>query len=50
MPRPGLDVDQVVRLDDCSDIAIDELAAVIVNDPRFDAAHCFERRLQLGRH
>ena len=35
MPQFGLDVDQVVRLDDRRDIAIDELAAVLVNDARF---------------
>jgi hypothetical protein len=30
VPRFGLDIDQVVRLDDRRDVAIDELAAVIV--------------------
>jgi hypothetical protein len=39
-----------VGLDHRRDIAIDELAAVIVHDSRFGVFDRFERRLQLDRH
>ncbi|MEO8627181.1 MAG: hypothetical protein ABI612_03655 [Betaproteobacteria bacterium] len=48
MPRFGFYVDQVVCLDERGDIAIDELAAVIVHDPGFGILTRFERRLQLN--
>ena len=38
MSGPRFDVDQVMRLDHCGDIAIDELTAMIVYNPRFDAS------------
>jgi hypothetical protein len=50
VPRSGLDIDQVVRLDHRRDVTIDELAAMIVHDPRFEVFSRFERRLQLDRH
>ena len=46
VPRLGFYADQVVRLDDGVDIAIDKLATVIVNDSRFGGARRFQRRLQ----
>jgi hypothetical protein len=48
-PRFDIDVDQIVivRLEHGGDIAVDELAAVIVHDSRFGALHHLERRLQL---
>jgi hypothetical protein len=39
--RLGLDVDQVMGFDDRRDIAIDELAAVIVHNPRFGVLRQF---------
>ena len=33
VPRFGLDIDQVVRFDDRRDVAIDELATVIMDNP-----------------
>src|ERR1035441_3002724 len=50
MPRPRLDIDQTMRLDDRSHVAIDELTTMIVNDPRFGVRVYFQRRLQLGRY
>lgn len=50
MPRLGLDVDQVVRLDDCRDIAFDELAAMIMHDTRLGICISLERNLQFDRH
>jgi hypothetical protein len=34
MPWPRLDLDQIVRLDHRRHVAIDELAPVVVHDPR----------------
>jgi len=39
MPRSGLDVDQVVGFDDRGDIAIHELAAVIVHNGPASSRH-----------
>ena len=50
MSGPGFDIDQVMRLDHRRDIAIDELAAVIVHDSRFGVFGRLERPLELDRH
>ena len=45
MPRFGFNIDQVVRLDDRRDIAINELATVVVHHPGFGILPRFERCL-----
>ncbi len=48
MTRPGSDVEQIVRFDDGSQLAIAELAAVIVDDAWLGSVALAERRFQLG--
>src|SRR5882757_7919938 len=50
MPWLGLDVDQVVRLDDRRNITVHELTSVIMHNSRRGAPYRFQRRLQLDRH
>jgi hypothetical protein len=42
--------DPVTLFDDRRDVAIDELAAVVMYDAGFDVLGRFKRRLQLDRH
>jgi hypothetical protein len=42
--RFGFDIDQVMRIDYGGDVAIDELAAVVVHDSWLGAPHGLERR------
>ena len=48
MPRPRADVEQIVRFDDGTQLAVAELTAVIVDDARLGSATLAERRFQLG--
>ena len=48
VPRLGFDFNQVMCLDYRGNVAVDELAAMIVHNPGFDAFYCLQGRLQLG--
>lgn len=47
MTRPGSDVEQIVRFDDGSQLAVAELASVIVDDAWLGSVALAERSLQL---
>ena len=47
MTRPGSDVEQSVRLDDGTQLAIAELAGVVVDDARLGSVARAESRFQL---